>query len=242
MLCNLPYLKTYLGLAATNTAEDARLSVLLTQADSWVKEYCGQTFERQRYREYYTGRNQTFLVLRRRPVKVVHEVRLDDYGRAGQWESAFADETVLTEGADYFLDYDYSLGVDGGGAPVSWSKSGLLFRVGCAWPMFYRLASVGKLSSEMGPSVGNVYVDYSAGYDPTKADGDPEAVPPALKDAVCLLAAYRRRNAAFGMPVTREKLGRWEVETAHSRANAPIQPGVPDEVLAMLAPFRELAF
>jgi hypothetical protein len=236
VLCQLPYFKTFLGVSGTS--EDARLSLLLTQADNWVKEYCGQAFERARYREYCTGNNRFALVLRRRPVKTVYQVKLDFDGRAGQFAGGFDSTSVLAEGVDYYLDRDSSLGVDGQGNPLGWSKSGILYRVGTAWPQIFKVAQTGKLSPEMGADWGNVFVDYDAGYDATKDDGHPEAVPAALRDAVCLLAACRRRSGPYGAPITREKLGRWEVDTEHTRYPGQV-PGVPNEVVAMIAPFRE---
>lgn len=231
MLVSLANLKTLLGV--TGTAEDARLTLLLAQADNWVKAHCRRRFERETgVEEYYSGTGTRLLVLRERPVVEVSDVRLSFAGYYGQGPAAFGAETALVQGVDYTLRLERNS--DG------FSESGILVRTDRPWPLVERVAAVGRLTNAPGPAYGNIRVTYTFGYDPAATWPDPAAVPPALVTAVAMLVGFWRRSLQYGGRVERERLGRWEVEMSSRPAERPAGiAGVPDEVYGILAPFCE---
>lgn len=231
-LLTLADLKTALGV--TGAAEDDRLQALLTGAESWVKAYCQRDFERKSYVEFYSGTATHWLPLRQRPVKTVSEVRENlrgYYGQGATWLTS--QDAVLTAGDDYALALDND--------SAGWSESGLLFRVNRAWPVVDRTTVTGKLVAETGPAPGNVRVSYVAGYDVSQPVGHPEALPPAIGMAIAAIVGFWRRTLGYGGLVTKEKLGRWEVEVSPLLARIGFG-GLPDQVYALLMPFREATF
>lgn len=225
MLLAVPQLKSLLGI--TGSQEDARLGSLLAAADSWVKSYCNRQFERRSYVEFLSGNNTQSLVLTHRPVKVITEVRLDDGGYYGQGDDAFDSLSILIEGQDYTLRLDND--------ESGWSESGVLHRINTVWPYRDRLRFSGRLTPEVGPQRGNVQITYTAGYLVTASPPHPEALPQGICAAVAALVGHWRRSLAFGGPVVREKLGRWEYEV-----QPLLRRGIPEEVYALLEPYREV--
>lgn len=225
MLLAVPQLKTLLGI--TGSQEDARLGSLLAAADSWVKSYTGRDFERRTYTEFYSGNNTQSIVLRHRPVKSVTSVYADDAGQYGQSADPFPATTLLSATADYMLRLDND--------EAGWSQSGVLHRVGTVWPYRDRVAYSTRLTPEVGPARGNVKVTYVAGYLVTALPPHPESLPQGIAAAVAALVGYWRRSLGLGGFVTREKLGRWEVEL-----KPLLRFGVPEEVYGLLESYREV--
>jgi hypothetical protein len=222
MLITLPDLKLAAGVSGS--AEDARLELLLLAADRWVKNFCGREFESARAVEFYSGTGTRLLVLKRRPVTAVHEVLENRYGHYGDTLSAdggFSTADTLVAGTDYAVVRDRQTSAD---APAA-----ILERLSASWPMSYTTARTGLLSAEAVPGLGNLRVDYTAGY----AAG---SIPRDLQVAVAMVAAHWRRAVPYGGgTVVREQLGRWEYELA----NLVGRYGVPDGVTGILAAYRE---
>jgi len=173
-------LKTFLGVAASDTSQDALFDQLIVDASAGVDLWTGRTFAGGvvTATEYYSGNGLPELVLRRRPVVVTGlAVNLDAIGYFGVPAAAFDSTTLLTHGADYVLRID---------DPAGLSQSGLLLWLGgSAMSGFPPAAVPGVLTpgaARVGwpAGVGNIRVTYGAGY---------AAVPDAIKTATRKLAA-----------------------------------------------------
>lgn len=155
MILSRAEILTYLGKAASATdAEVALIDMLHPMAEAAVKAYLDNDLEYQQHVEYYPlGEDRTWdrettladygivgnravvntgpagtniLALKHTPVwQSGLEVREDVGAYAGTTQDAFADETELTLGVDYYLDVD--------DVPNVLSRTGLLYRIG-AWP------------------------------------------------------------------------------------------------------------
>lgn len=224
MLATLADVKLALGV--TGTADDPRLGLLAGAADRWVKNYCGREFESARATEYYSGTGNRVLVLRRRPVTLVHgvlEKRDGNFGETAAVDGGFDAATdTLTAGVQYALWR----------ATTTTAPAGLLVRLGTNWPLVTSANRVGLVSQEGGPLYGNVRVDYTAGYAPL-------AVPEDLKVAVAMVAAHWARAAPYGGAAPqKEELGRWSYELA--AADLSGRYGLPAGVTGILAAYREV--
>lgn len=107
------------------------------------------------FTEYLSGDNTRWLPLKRKPVRSLTSVYLDDTGYWGQGSNAFSADTLLTAGTDYALKLD-----DG-----AVSQSGLVLRIGGVWPRPAGLLA-GQLTPVNGQSTGNIKVTYACGYAP----------------------------------------------------------------------------
>jgi len=189
-LVDLTALKLILGYAPTSTTYDAELQMYGEAAEAAVEKYCNRRFESRDYVEYYSGNNTQRIALRQTPVTAVTAVHLDSYGYYGaNPDSPFGATTLLSPGVDYVLDED------AGGV----SKSGVLIRIGTVWPVLNRVLPNSRLAPEIGPAVGNVKVEYTAGYAEAPAD---------LKMATAMVAVNMRQIARRGGDkVRQEKIG-----------------------------------
>ncbi len=145
--------KARLGIASTDTSQDALIDTLVEEADSAVKEHIGLNIEQGTYTEYYKGNGTRALVLRERPVQSITSIHVDNDGYFGFGSSPFATADLLTAGTDYALDY-----VSSG----EYSKSGIVYRVGTVWPSVS--VDVGLLSPQQAKALGNIKVVYVAGF------------------------------------------------------------------------------
>jgi hypothetical protein len=107
----------------------------------------------------------------------------DDNALAGAAPGAFAAATLLTEGADYWVDY-----AAGPGSP---SKSGLVYRVNSYWARPGAYVS-GLITPQPGPPVQNIKVSYPMGF---------ATIPADLAMACEMLIAKARRTRLYGQAV-----------------------------------------
>lgn len=68
MLSSLAVVRLAVGIAVTDSSQDAILTQWLGEADALIKEWCHQAFEPATQVEYLSGRNQTRIRTRQRPV------------------------------------------------------------------------------------------------------------------------------------------------------------------------------
>lgn len=107
----------------------------------------------------------------------------DNNAFGGSAPGAFASTTLLTEGQDYYLDYD--------GGPGTACSSGLVYRLGYYW--FRPVAwEVGVITPQTGPPTLNLKAQYLAGY---------ATVPTAVTAACELLIAKMRQSRMYGQGV-----------------------------------------
>lgn len=108
----------------------------------------------------------------------------DDNAFGGSTAGAFASTTLLTEGQDYYLDYD--------SGPGTACSSGLVYRLGHYW--FRPDAWIGGvITPQTGPPTLNIKAQYLAGY---------ATVPMAVTAAAELLIAGMRASRKFGQTPT----------------------------------------
>lgn len=153
-------IKTILGVS--DTSLDAVLAVLIPQADEMIKGYLGREIEQATYTEYYSGTGSQALILNQTPVQSITSVNEDSGGYFGDGTDAFPVASLLVEGTDYVLRKD-----DATNTEVS--KSGILYRIGKAWPRPYSRLR-GQLASAPGLGLGNIKVVYVAGWATVPAD------------------------------------------------------------------------
>ena len=78
-----------LAVAASDPSKDTALNILIREASAALEEWCGRTFGRNTYTEYYSGDNDAVLALRQRPVSTTGlRIWFDDTGYAGQGPNA----------------------------------------------------------------------------------------------------------------------------------------------------------
>lgn len=251
-LSTLAALKTAIGIPATNTAKDAQLTALLAAADAAAKTYTGQGLESTSYpgqvagtvgdAGFYSGNGRRGLILRQGPVTAVSAVYLDAAGYGGQntanGYTPFAANTQLTQGSDWIIEYDGSIG----GSPASFCA--ILKRVGGSggsgdnfgWypqhgalpgsltqPGRYPVWPVGSL---------NIKVQYTAGF-------PANAIPADLVQAVHELAAWLFKVAAHGgFPVQSESLADYSYSLAVNSLQGRPELG---SIRQLLARYRRIA-
>lgn len=201
-LCELDVLKALLGVATS--AQDVMHQATLDAACAAVEAYCQRRFESADYAEYYNGNGQYRLALRQRPVTSVAVLKVDEGGYFGKAADAFGTDTVLEEGVDWVLDYDVG---------QSQSTSGIVYRIGASWPATHKTWRPGAVTVDRGPSLGNVYVSYTAGY---------SVVPTDVSYAAAQLAAHMLRTFKFGgVPIISERLGSYAYHLGVLKMNPP---------------------
>lgn len=154
MLTNLTSVKLYLGI--TNTDSDTLLTALISEADKMIKNYCRKQLESNIYTEFYSGDGTNALRLRQGPVTHIQNIWTDPGGFFGQGtNSPFSSTTLLTAGADYALNIDQWDGVT--------SVSRIVFRLVDVWQPAWVFVR-GRLYAARRQAVGNIKVQYTAGY------------------------------------------------------------------------------
>src|SRR5262249_14705165 len=104
---------------------------------------------------------------------------------------------ALVYGIDYAMKLDWD-STGAGGSPDS-SRSGLLYRINELWPKpIY--AQRNMLSSFVGPSLGNIKVNYTAGY-------TVDQLPAPLRETCHELGAGMRWNWPLGVTVQQRGRG-----------------------------------
>lgn len=195
-LTTLAQIKAFQGI--TGTASDAQLSALLLAADPILKAYLGRDIESTSYTQFYSGTNTKHLVLRQRPVTAVTNVWVDNNGNFGSG-TGFDSTTLLTAGTDYALQYDQD---------STTSRSGILVRINTTWPEVFLNYTFGRLVRETGPALGNIKVQYTAGY---------TTIPMDLQYAVSMIVAYMKRTAASAANLSAERIGEYSYEIMPGR-------------------------
>lgn len=205
--------RTFTGRSVAQ-APDGQYDALCDAAGKAVEAYCKRRFEQATVTEYYAGNGTRALVLRRRPVLSVAEVRYDPKAFYGSVPSSFDDTTLLTAGVDYVLDPN---------------DTGLLVRITGDWPEYPRRREWFRLARDLAPNWGDVKVTYTGGYDPVPAD---------LKLACAQLVTRSVQLLQYGGPLQSERLGDWayELMAPHRLAGAPDLASV----RALLANYREV--
>lgn len=138
-------------LKVTDTGSDALLGQLLLELDETVAQVTGRErvpgrnpFESVQATEFYDGSGRELLVLRRRPVTAVAEVRVHAGGHYGQGADAFPAGSAWTVGQHYSIPR----------TDATEQNGSMLAAIGGCWP----------------EGRGNVRVQYTAGYAAIPAD------------------------------------------------------------------------
>jgi len=189
-------------------------------------------------RQLQTGRT-TELQLSHIPIRTstAMELRIDYDGRSGAKDGAFGDETIKTEGTDYWANYDL---LDRNGDKVC--SDGLLRSMGL-WPS----------------SAGTVRVVYTAGYTEAELRGEdqPDAEGNDVLDASPIWTAVLeeakrkveqvmlRKKGALGWgagPKTSEQLGdyRYTIDASMAKSLYGNTMELTDESKMLLTPFMHM--
>lgn len=221
-LTTVDYVKTVSNIVGTTY--DAQISALLDAASAEIKAYLGIEVEQATYTEYYTGNNTTRLALRQIPVTSITSVSIKSDGYFDQKSPGFGAEDVITEGVGYVLDRSPG---------VSLSKSGILFRIGTVWPMLNRVYSMYRLTTDLGPTWGNIKVVYTAGY---------ATVPNDIQLACAMLTNLLRNTLPHGgRYLEAEKLKDWSYRLATVKLDTG---GLPElgSIRGLLAPYKQMGW
>ena len=182
--------KTALGIDRDNTSQDAKLSLFITWACSWIEGYLNRPLFQRERTEYYAGTGTQKLLLKARPVMATPTPRVfvSERGLYGNTEDPFPSTSELTYGdggLSLFVDRE-----DGG------SNCGILVRPIAAWPKPY-VRQPGYLSPYLGEAFGNIKVIYTGGY-------TPDTLPDEIALAAVELVARMRGYFPLAMPVSSE--------------------------------------
>ncbi len=113
------------------------------------------------------------------------------------------------------------------------SESGCLIRIGTIWPMVNNVVMAGRLTAEIGPTLGNIKVTYVSGH---------LLVPDHIQLAVAtLVARYLTVVPTGGQNITEETLGRWSYKTS-DRVISANGMTLPADIVEMLKQEKEIVF
>ena len=186
-LTNLSEVQAALQLGAISDAEVPFCLQWIAAAEASVQRICGRKFYRQAgIVEYLDGTGTQTVLLKETPVSSITSVYLDSGGYYGQGTGAFASDTLLTAGEDYYLVIDDPSGV---------SVSGRLNRIGRAWPLSLNYIGRILLTPKPVPCPGCLKVTYTGGY---------SLIPADLKLALFQIIADRRGAALNGVGLSGE--------------------------------------
>ncbi len=146
---SLIYLKSNLGLQVSTY--DDQLNDMLAGIESSIELYIGFAPTSQQVTEFYDGNATDILVLGRKPFVSIANVWEQWNGFYGEPADSFPTARLLTQGTDYAVDTN-----QGGTA-------GILRRIDTAWPFQWDRAA-NRLASAIGPCLGCIKVQYTAGY------------------------------------------------------------------------------
>lgn len=233
-LASVDELRTHLNLGS-DTSQDDRLQQILDGVAWAVERYCHRSFNRREATEYYDGTGQPVLLLRRRPVTAVANVWLDATGANGDGPSPFAATTLLTVGQEWTWPRDGEVPGDDG-QPTPAGVSGKLIRLGSNLGGLFDTGRYrGTLAATYRagvwpPGLGNVKVQYTAGYG---------YVPDDLRLAVLQFASLVRMTAAQGgLVLGSERLGEYAYSMLQYTGTQ--EPGGPvSGVRSFLEPYVE---
>lgn len=144
------------GVPTLTNDESTQVIFHLAAAESLLKRLCGREFTYKSRVFYLDGNGTQDLAIPETPVQSITSVYVDRTGYYGQGDDAFASDTILTSGDDYYLVID-DHGVNG------WSRSGILRRVNAVWP--YNVTRQPRyLSLQREPCRGCIKVTAITGY------------------------------------------------------------------------------
>jgi len=166
---------------ATLVQPDAALQATVAGAQASIVAFLGFDPTPGQVVEYYDGHGTPELVLGRRFVNSVSEVRVDRDGGYGAYPNSFGATSVLVAGTDYALQI------------VGPDRAGTLVRRATVWP-FGGIRRLNALATSMMPCYGCVKVTYTHG-----ADASTLAVPPDIVDALHAESAARSAMWATGL-------------------------------------------
>lgn len=209
-LVNLDEVKDMLGV--TSSDRDTQYAALIPAVERLVKNWTRNQFARATYTEYLTGNGRREILLRHRPVASITTVHVNDTGRYGDGPGSFDADALLTAGTDYSLKRDWTTETTG--------DSGILVRHNGVWPMVSAVSQFGYLSSEPGPSYGNIKVVYVAGYDP---------IPEDVKWAIAQIIEWFR---SFNLGIEKERIGDYMVEYSLAKFDAGSDMAGPRRILS----------
>jgi len=255
-----------LGLSGSITEEErAVVEQCIVKAEGAVKRYLHYDPVLRRRTEYYPSHDlgsglggsvwevsstQTYirqvssgqtseLQLRHIPVHSVPamEVRIDYDGRSGTRAGAFGDDTIQTEGEDFWMNYDM---VDSDG--VKFCQDGLLRSQG-VWPL----------------TAGTVRVEYTAGYSDAELHGEHAEDVDVVLDASPIWTAVleeakrrveqimvRKKKTAGWVagPFSSERLGdySYSIDTSLAKALYGNSVELTDESKMLLHPFMNMGW
>ncbi len=181
-----------LGGITLNDAMAQQLIQLLAAAESFVRRYCGREFTYASRVEYLDAPVKGGVYVRETPLIAVTSVYFDVGGYYGQGVDAFAAESLLTSGVDYF----YAVDRDG----LSYSGE-VTLRRGTWWNGSWgsgwnrQWGGSGLLSPNPQSIPGAIKITYTGGY---------RLVPMDLKRAVWDLVTYWEQGSTFGRIPTSE--------------------------------------
>lgn len=98
-LASLAQLKTQLGIISSETKYDAKLTLFLNAASSWVETYCERKFESQSYVELINGNRTNYFITDQWPIISVTELRISS-------NRDWASPTSLIPATDYGVSSD----------------------------------------------------------------------------------------------------------------------------------------
>lgn len=144
--------KTYLGISGSS--EDAFLAVAVASADAAIKSYLKRPVEQTTFTSYLNGNGRRTLYLPNAPVQSITSIHLDP-------DRVFGADTLLTDGADYYLEIEGSL------LAPSYAWKGAVHRLNGVWPGVSR---VDGLVTVAAAGEANIKVVYVAGWATVPAD------------------------------------------------------------------------
>lgn len=119
--CTRSDVKTYLGIASTDTGKDDTIDLLIPDAQAFIDEYCGMSFEAAALTEYHDGGSNK-IFLNRFPVDKTQTIQVWD-----DWQRVYGSDTFI-DSADYYVDentgvikFDYPVGGSPGAVKVSYT-------------------------------------------------------------------------------------------------------------------------
>lgn len=154
-LTNLSEVSAILNLPTITDDQAKQYLFLIGSAEASIRTYCGRKFTYGTYTEYLNTYPSPDLFLRENPVSSVTSVHVDSNAYAGQATGAFAADTELEQGVDFYLDTT--------GNTENVGSTGRLIRINSFWGVD-RQRPFGRLSYQPVKTQATVKVVYVGGY------------------------------------------------------------------------------
>jgi hypothetical protein len=155
-LTNVADLIAVTGDGTPDDTDALRMMFLLGAVEAAVKRACGRNFTYSATQTQYLDADWSrVLRLRETPVESVTSLYYDLGAYGGQATGAFAAETLLAAGTDYYLDRDRPTD--------TYSNSGFVYRIGTVWAGWQE-RPYAYLGYRPVPAKGAVLVSYRGGF------------------------------------------------------------------------------